>query len=182
MASSEPTTPKTPKTPKTPNSKDDQLSSVYGSPIQSLDSNASSYTDCDLICLWMGFYDNFRSTSFHMQQSDKNEVINQVAQYLVTFWPSKFPSTEILPLKAVITKVAGLVNRVQKLIKNGTYRKCMKDLKSIEKERTLVSRCFDIASKPSTKKVSSDDRKRKAATRVITSFTAHGHLSSSSMG
>ena len=116
----------------------------------------------------MGFYDNFRSTSFHMQQSDKNEVINQVAQYLVTFWPSKFPSTEILPLKSVITKVAGIVNRVQKLIKNGTYRKKLKDPKSIETERTLVSRCFDIAKSTAT----TSGVKRKATRTVnIVSYT-----------
>ena len=41
MASSVPTTPKT---PKTPNSKDDQISFVYGSPITTLDSSVTKIT------------------------------------------------------------------------------------------------------------------------------------------
>ena len=40
-SSSEPTTPKT---PKTPNSKDDQISFVYGSPIKTLDISVTKIT------------------------------------------------------------------------------------------------------------------------------------------
>ena len=137
--------PKTPTTPKTPNSKDFQISFVYGSPLKSLDSS-SKLTDCDIIRLWMQFYDDFRAGSRNLQRSEKYRIINQVVKYLITFWQSHFPSVEILQEKQVLDKVAAIINRVQIKIKKGDYgHKRKNDLKFIEGERKHVGRIFDIA-------------------------------------
>lgn len=122
--------PKTPTTPKTPNSKDFQISFVYGSPLKSLDSS-SRLTDCDLIRLWMQYYDDFRSGSRNLQKSEKNQIINQVAKYLITFWQSHFPSVEILLEKQVIDKVAAVINRVQIKIKKGDYGQKRKNMSTL---------------------------------------------------
>ena len=104
MSSSEPATPKT---PKTPNSKDDQISFVYGSPIKTLDSSVTKVTNCDIICLWMGFYDEYRHTSWIMQKTDKREVIRIVAKYLISFWQSQFPSEKTKTEAQLFTKIKG---------------------------------------------------------------------------
>ena len=98
----------TPKAPETPNSKYDQISFVYGSPLRTLDSSVAKLTDCDVIRLWMGFYDEYLRTSRKMQKSDKNAITRSVAKYLISFWQLEFPSEETKTEAQLVTKIKGL--------------------------------------------------------------------------
>ena len=64
-------------------------------------------TDCDVIRLWMGFYDEYRRTSWNMQKADKSKVIRNVAEYLISFWQSQFPSEETKTEAQLVTKIKG---------------------------------------------------------------------------
>ena len=98
----------TPKAPKKPNSKNDQISFVYGSPLRTLDSSVEKLTNCDVIRLWKGFYDEYRRTSWKRQKSDKNKITKSVAKYLISFWQLKFPSEETKTEAQLVTKIKGL--------------------------------------------------------------------------
>ena len=142
--------PTTPTTPKTPTSRKDHIAFVYGEPLKTLEPGILKVTDCHLIRIWMHFYDDFRSS----WKTNNHEVIKNVARYLMTFWKSQPLATEILSEKQVITKVAGVINRVQKMIKKNTYSPNKSNQNWIDNERKLIlNRIFDIGIKtPETQK------------------------------
>ena len=55
----------------------------------------------------MGYYDEYRRTSWIMQKTDKSKVIRSVANYLISFWQSHFPSEETKTEAQLITKIKG---------------------------------------------------------------------------
>ena len=55
----------------------------------------------------MGFYDEYRHTSWIMQKTDKREVIKIVAKYLISFWQSQFPSEKTKTEAQLFTKIKG---------------------------------------------------------------------------
>ena len=55
----------------------------------------------------MGYYDEYRRTSWNMQKTDKIKVIRNVAKYLISFWQSQFPSEQTKTEAQLITKIKG---------------------------------------------------------------------------
>ena len=112
-----PSTPSTPKTPGTPTSMSHKISFVDGCPRKELD--FSKITDCDLIRFWIQLYDDSRGTNKDMKKIDKNGVINDIANYLISLWKSH--GLDTLEEKNVETKVSRIVNRIQEKIRLKEY-------------------------------------------------------------
>ena len=108
----------------------------------------------------MGFYDECRSNSYHMQKKDKNSVIRNVARYLITFWKSKFSSVETKTEDQIFTKIKEVLIPIEKKIASQKFSRARSnfDIKFIEKEKKNTAFIFDISVNKSA-----SGRKRKSA-------------------